>query len=222
MKTGTLKCARLGSPNVHNEGPPRRRGDQNQEERRALRALQFVHMGELSSGRQALEGAELAPGNETTLRELNKRPARPMDPIPELPPSVPVFNLDEQTFSKNVRSARRGAAGGPSGMTTDHLRPLLDNTKDTHLVVHSGRVVGKRAHPGLGRTVLEVGQNDSAAQGWRGSAGHCGWRSDPQSHRQNHRPTVGTSSECSHSSAPICTLHQGRVRVYRSRPPSID
>ena len=50
--------------------------------------------------------------NETTLRELNKRPARPMDPIPELPPRVPVFNLDEQTFSKNVRSARRGAAGG--------------------------------------------------------------------------------------------------------------
>ena len=36
------------------------------------------------------------------------------------------------------------------------------------------------------------------------SAGHCGWRSDPQTHRQNHRPAVGTFSECSHSSAPMC------------------
>ena len=90
----------------------------------------------------------MAPGNETTLRELNKRPARPMDPIPELPPRVPVFNLDEQTFSKNVRSVRRGAAGGLSGMTTDHLRPLLDNTKDTHLLFTVGELLarGRRVH----------------------------------------------------------------------------
>ena len=64
----------------------RRREVQNQEERRALRAMKFVQMGELSSGRQVLEGAELAPGNRDTLNELNKRPARPRDPIPELPP----------------------------------------------------------------------------------------------------------------------------------------
>ena len=136
----------------------RRRGDQNQEERRALRALQFVQMGELSSGRQALEGAELAPGNETTLRELNKRPARPMDPIPELPLRVPVFNLDEQTFSKNVRSARRGAAGGPSGMTTDHLRPLLDNTKDTHLLFTVAELLARGRVPDSVRQFLRLGR----------------------------------------------------------------
>ena len=27
---------------------------------------------------------------------------------------------------------RKGAAGGPSGMTNDHLRPLLDSMSDTH------------------------------------------------------------------------------------------
>ena len=32
-------------------------------ERRAERAETLVHLGELSSGRQALEGAALAPGN---------------------------------------------------------------------------------------------------------------------------------------------------------------
>ena len=39
------------------------RVDDNDAERRPLRALKFVQLGELSSGRQALEGAELAPGN---------------------------------------------------------------------------------------------------------------------------------------------------------------
>ena len=76
----------------------RRQDAQTVRERRARRALQCVHMGELSAGRQALEGAELAPGNEETLRELNKRPARPRDPIPELPATVPAFSLNEKKF----------------------------------------------------------------------------------------------------------------------------
>ena len=37
--------------------------------RRAARALALVQMGKLSAGRQALEGADLAPGNMETLRE---------------------------------------------------------------------------------------------------------------------------------------------------------
>ena len=38
--------------------------------RRADRAEALVQMGELSAGRAALEGASLAPGNETTRRAL--------------------------------------------------------------------------------------------------------------------------------------------------------
>ena len=34
----------------------------------------LVHLGELSSARQALEGADLAPGNEETLNALRRRP----------------------------------------------------------------------------------------------------------------------------------------------------
>ena len=51
----------------------RRRVDDNDAEKRALRALKFVQLGELSSGRQALEGAELAPGNAATLTQLRRR-----------------------------------------------------------------------------------------------------------------------------------------------------
>ena len=109
-----------------------RRVQGNQDERRATRAFNFVQMGELSSGRQALEGEELAPGNEETLKELRKRVAIPRDAVPPVPRDAPVFNLDERIFGRNVRSAKRGAAGGPSAMTTDHLRPLLESTRDLH------------------------------------------------------------------------------------------
>ena len=38
--------------------------------------------------------------------------------------------LDPDLFAKNLRIARRGAAGGPSGMTSEHLRPLLEHHED--------------------------------------------------------------------------------------------
>ena len=41
------------------------------------RALSRVQTGELSAGRQALEGAELAPGNAETSRQLRLRPSTP-------------------------------------------------------------------------------------------------------------------------------------------------
>ena len=118
-------------------------------------------MGELSSGRQALEGAELVVGNAHTLTELRKRPARPIDPIPDAPPHVPMFNLDEKIFSKNVR----GAAGGPSGMISDHLRPLLDSSKDTHLLF-LGDYLARGRIPDPVRQVLRLGRV-TAPQEWR-------------------------------------------------------
>ena len=34
-------------------------------------------------------------------------------------------------FLQNLRSSRRGVAAGPSGMTIDHLFPLLENERDS-------------------------------------------------------------------------------------------
>ena len=47
-------------------------------------------------------------------------------------PPVRPFELDKEGFLQNLRKARRGAAGGPSGMRTEHLRPLLDNIEDSN------------------------------------------------------------------------------------------
>ena len=73
------------------------------------------------------KGATVAPGNSATLDQLKDPTRRPRDPLPhELFSHIPgrPFELDEQLLSRNLRSARRGAAAGPSEMTTEHLRLL--------------------------------------------------------------------------------------------------
>ena len=59
----------------------------------------------------------------------------PRDPIPEdVLRSVPErpFELDKEEFLHSLRTARRGAERGPSGMRTKHLGPLLDNEGDSN------------------------------------------------------------------------------------------
>ena len=77
----------------------------------------------------------MAPGTRDTLEKL-KRPPLPRDPLPpeilNYSPRVP-FSLDSGKFVKNVRSAKRGAAVGASGMTVEHLRPLTDLVRDQQL-----------------------------------------------------------------------------------------
>ena len=97
--------------------------------RTVRRGTGFGFDGEISSGRQALEGAALVPGTEDTLNALTDRDRRPVLLVRELSretmefmPEVPL-NLDE-------KPPRRGSR--PIGMTTDHLRPLLSNPQDFH------------------------------------------------------------------------------------------
>ena len=112
----------------------RRRRQVDDVEQRAIRAETLIHLGELSHARQVLEGAELAPGNQATLdaQDEERRPPLPTRCLPpDLVHHMPIrpFQLDEHIFSRNLRSSRRGAAAGPSGMTMEHLRPLLDDVR---------------------------------------------------------------------------------------------
>ena len=99
-----------------------------------------MQMGELSSARQALDGAALAPANQATLNFLtdrSRRPPQPREPLqPEVLNHVPqtVFELDEDLFNRNLRSSEKGAAAGPSGMTCEHLRPLLPDFRGLHML----------------------------------------------------------------------------------------
>ena len=102
-------------------------------EARAVRAEKFVQLGEISAGCQALESARVAPGTLATLHALTnqqRRPPVPREPVPEgLATAMPEspFDLDFDRFISNIRRAKRGAAPGPSGMTIEHLHPLLEN-----------------------------------------------------------------------------------------------
>ena len=72
-----------------------------------------------------------------TLRELTNPERRPPFPRQELSqeiacsePEVP-FDMDVDEFLICLRTSRRGAAGGPSGMTSEHFFSLLDNERDS-------------------------------------------------------------------------------------------
>ena len=122
-------------------------------ERRAAKAHMLVQLGELSAGRAALEAADLVLGTDETLQQLRnpvRSPPRPREPIPnqlleEIPRSL--FELDEAKFLQNVRKARRGVAAGPSGMTSEHTRVLLDNPRDSHLFFLLGEQLSQAMTP---------------------------------------------------------------------------
>ena len=105
-------------------------------EMRARRTFRLAQLGEASAGRQALEGASVAPGTNATFRALrdpDRRPKLPREPVPdEIASFEPVekFSLEEGWFRSNVRKARWRAAAGPSGMNADHLRLMLENSAD--------------------------------------------------------------------------------------------
>ena len=177
----------------------RRREHDDDVVRRAGRAEACVQAGELSSARQCLEGAPVAPGNRNTLlalRDPSKRPAEPRDPIPadvlEFQPRS-LLNLDVEGFSRNIRCAKRGVAGGPSGMTADHLRPILESEADTAALGRMATDLARADIPLPILTALRMGRLTALQKptgGVRGIVtGEVFRRLVPQ-----HRPTVGLRS----------------------------
>ena len=114
----------------------RRREQGDGIEIRANRALSLVQMGELSAARQALDGAPIAPGMLATLCALTDPEKRPPSLSDEILHSEPVepFELNGLEFLMCLRTARRGAAAGPSGMRADHLFPILKSETDSELL----------------------------------------------------------------------------------------
>ena len=131
----------------------RRKTDGDNVERRARRAFHMVQLGEVSAGRQALDGASLAPGDSKTKKALedpSRRPAVPRDSVPDsiaqFEPEE-LFSLAQELFLKNVRCARRGAAPGPSEMTADHVRPFLEHSPVADALSHVASLLAQNRVP---------------------------------------------------------------------------
>ena len=78
--------------------------------RRAARAMRQVELGELSAGRQALEGESVAPGTLRTLRaltDLGRRPEIPREPLlPVLSHHVPATGQKKRNGKKKTTGRR--------------------------------------------------------------------------------------------------------------------
>ena len=103
----------------------RRRHEGDSLEKRADRALDSIHMGELSAARTVLPLRLEMSKQLNSLRDPERRPTVPR--VPLLPGVLhhirdEEIDLDQERFMANLHSARRGAAGGPSGMTAEHLK----------------------------------------------------------------------------------------------------
>ena len=115
-------------------------------ERRVRRDFHMVQLGELSSRRHALEGASLASGDQKTLKALRDTSRRPAVPSAQYVPDEP-FSLSQELFLKNVRTARRRAAPGPSGVTVDNLRPLLECSAVASALSHAASLLAENRTP---------------------------------------------------------------------------
>ena len=130
--------------------------------------LEHVQLGELSAGRMALEGEDLASRIEATLFQLRQRPARPQDPLPpglvHFEPAN-LFSLDKDKFAANLRSSRRGTAGGLSGIPSDHSREL-------HLFFRVAELLARDQGPESVASVLRRGRMTALQKPGGGARGN--------------------------------------------------
>ena len=142
----------------------KRRTQTDTPERRADRAQSLVLMGEVSAGRHALEGAPLAPGTQRTLDQLRdpvRRPTTAYAPLPQALLNHHVerqFLLDKTLFLKNVKRARRGAAAGPSGVTAEHVKPVLNDSRDSEKLFAVALLLARAIVPQEVLTALRMGR----------------------------------------------------------------
>lgn len=101
-----------------------------------------MHHGELSAARQALIATPPAPGTQTTLAQLQdpaRRPLHPYTPIPaestRFAPKQPL-HIPTHKLLTALRRSRKGTTPGPSGLTADTLRIVLDDETTTNLFVY--------------------------------------------------------------------------------------
>ena len=116
---------------------------------------------ELSSAREALEGGTLALGSEAILNAVRDPTQRPADLLPRqlsLPDGRLLFELDERRFARNLRSAKRGAAGGLLGMTVEHLQLLLDHSRDPQRFFHACDKMARAQVPNEIREAIRLGR----------------------------------------------------------------
>ena len=178
-------------------------------EQRARRARHLVHQGELSAARQALTAGPLAPGDASTLEELrdpSRRPAAPYAPmeaaIMQFVPAEPL-QLPDALIINALRRTRKGAAPGPSGLTAETLRLVLDDADATQafLQVSSGPAPASKQCHSIGKT------RSTPKTEWTHPRPRC-WRPPTPSRLQKHSSTLRTNNPHSGQHQALQAAHE--------------
>ena len=177
-------------------------------ERRAERARVLASMGELSSARLALEGEAVAPSDQATLGSSRDRRRRP----PETPKHS-IRGPGSQTGGTLLVGLR--AAAGPSGMTNDHLFPLLRNPHDSVLLC-VGTGVRPSGDPASNRGFSAV-RMTALKKTIRWHPRQCGRRDFASSGGSNAGPKFGFRVQDRDGSSSARVDHTFRLRVDRPR-----
>ena len=130
----------------------------------------------------------------------------PFDPfVAEVDPTVPL-NLDIDLLLQNLRNSQRGAAAGPSGMSTEHLKILLDSAPGSSLFGDVATLFARCQLPEDILTAVRVGRM-TALQ--KPDGGH-------------HRQAVCRARRGCHPPFPVRPLHEGGDGVRSTHGASTD
>ena len=136
-----------------------RRGQRDTIENRTRRAEMLVQWVSTTGPRRCIPGS-CDRGNSDKVDRRNEASIRPLEPLPRgVVDHAPVkpFDLDEKLFLRCLRSSRRGATAGPSRMTTEHLRPLLDEWSSVQVLFKAGEVFARAEIPDTVIQMVKMG-----------------------------------------------------------------
>ena len=125
----------------------RRRGDDL--DSRVIRAENLVHVGELSSARQALEGDSVAPGTQAILDKLQDVQRRPPQPREAMPPEI-IWVSNRRHYFSWTRNSSGETCGQPaegSGKSTEWFSCMGGAARCLMSDVYWGSAVGTVAGP---------------------------------------------------------------------------
>ena len=119
-------------------------------------------------------------------------------------------DVDGDLLAKNLRTPRRGAAGGPSGATAEHLKLLLESQVCTELFVEAATKLARGRVPPEIVPRHEVGTFDSSPKTGRVNPRYCCRRCVPQICRTHTGATVWSTSGVCHTPISVRLVHSGR------------
>ena len=108
----------------HERGETQKEDDNRQHRTKGRESTNDGHDGRSLMWTTSVGGCSVGPWHQCHVEQLRRRSRELREPLPqEISGRLPErpFSLDHHMFIQNVRSARRGAAAGPSGVTAEHL-----------------------------------------------------------------------------------------------------